>query len=56
VDHTEASSLGDLIALFYEQFLSLYRDEDLAAVAAAAVINELLSKEAVTTDEFGTAV
>jgi hypothetical protein len=36
-------NLGDLISLFYEEYLALYNgDEELAAVAAAATINELL--------------
>jgi len=43
MSHNESVSLGDLIALFYEEFLALYRDENLASVAAAANINELLA-------------
>ena len=35
--------LGDLINLFYQEYLALYGDEELASVAAAATINELLS-------------
>ena len=35
--------LGDLISLFYQEFLKMYGDEELASVATAAVINELLS-------------
>ena len=38
----ETISLGDLISLFYEEFLALYGDEEIASVAAAATINELL--------------
>jgi hypothetical protein len=41
--HTETVSLGDLINLFYEEFMTLYGDEDLASLAAAASINDLLS-------------
>ena len=35
-------NLGDLIGLFYQEFLALYGDEELASVAAAATINEIL--------------
>jgi hypothetical protein len=35
-------NLGDLIGLFYREFLILYGDEELASVAAAATINEIL--------------
>ena len=36
------TNLGELITVFYEEYLALYGDEDLASVAAAATINELL--------------
>lgn len=39
----EKVSLGDLVNLFYEEFLALYGNEELAAAAAAATINELLA-------------
>lgn len=39
--------LGDLITALYEEYLALYGDEDLASVAAAATINELLAGSAV---------
>jgi hypothetical protein len=39
---TIQTNLGDLISLFYDEFVGLYGDEELASVAAAAVINELL--------------
>lgn len=35
--------LGDLIAVFYEEYLELYGDPDLASVAAAATVNDLLA-------------
>lgn len=35
--------LGELISLVYERFLKLYGDEELASVAAAVVINEVLA-------------
>jgi hypothetical protein len=34
MNRTETVSLGDLISLFYEEYLALYGDEELAAVAA----------------------
>lgn len=36
--------LGELISSFYEEFLALYGDEELASVATAAVINDLLAE------------
>jgi len=41
----EKVSLGDLVAVFYEEFLALYGDEEMAAVAAAGAINELMAEE-----------
>lgn len=38
-------NLGDLITTLYEEFLELYGDEDLAAVATAASINSLLNED-----------
>ncbi|MBN1334499.1 MAG: hypothetical protein JXB39_00905 [Deltaproteobacteria bacterium] len=37
-------SLGDLVSVFYEEYLALYGDEELAAVAASATLNELLAE------------
>ena len=37
------ANLGELISTIYEEFLALYGDEELASVATAAVINDLLS-------------
>ncbi len=37
------ATLADLIELFYNEFLVLYEDEELAAIAAAAVITDLLA-------------
>ena len=39
------TNIGDLISLFYEEYLSLYGDEELATVAAAATINEILAEQ-----------
>lgn len=36
------TTLADLISAFYDEFLDHYGDEDLAAVATAATINDLL--------------
>lgn len=40
---THQTDIGELISLFYAQFLELYADEELASVATAAVINDLLT-------------
>ncbi|MFK7931770.1 MAG: hypothetical protein AB8H79_26575 [Myxococcota bacterium] len=40
---TLQTSLGDLIHVLYEEYLSMYGDEDLASVAAAATINEMIA-------------
>ena len=42
---TREASLGDLIAFFYNEFLAVYGDAELASVATAAVINEMLTEE-----------
>ncbi len=39
-------SLADLITLFYDEYLALYGDEELASVAAAATINDILADRA----------
>jgi len=39
-------TIGELISIFYEMFMEMYGDEDLAAVATAAVINDLLAQKA----------
>ena len=38
-------SLGELIAAIYEEFMELYNDEELASVATAALINDMLSED-----------
>ncbi len=40
---TIQTNLGELISTIYEEFLALYGDAELASVATAAVINDLLS-------------
>lgn len=47
---TTDSTLGELIQALYEEYLQIYGDDDLAAVAAAATMNELLA-EATATEE-----
>ena len=37
------TDIGELISIFYSQFLELYGDAELASVATAAVINDMLS-------------
>ncbi len=41
-------TLGDLMSMFYDEFLALYDDPELAAVATAAVIDDLLTARAET--------
>lgn len=36
------TTLGDLIAAFYDEFFALYGDAELASLAAATVVNEML--------------
>jgi hypothetical protein len=38
------STLGDLIMQVYEEMLTIYGDEDIASVAAASIINDLLTR------------
>jgi hypothetical protein len=40
---TSTASIGELINIFYQHFIELYGDEELASVATAAVINDLLA-------------
>lgn len=40
---TAHTNLGELITLVYDEFLALYGDPDVASVAAAATINDLLA-------------
>ena len=40
------TNLGDLISTCYQEFLAMYGDEELASVATAAVINDLLTAPA----------
>ena len=40
------TDIGTLIRIFFEQFMEVYEDEDMASVATAAMINDLLSRQA----------
>ena len=44
------TDIGELISLFYQEFLSLYNDEELASIATATVITDLLAGEPVETN------
>ncbi len=44
-DTTSTSSIGELISIFYQHFMEMYGDADIASVATAAVINDLLADE-----------
>ena len=48
---SDHDTLGELIQAVYEELLEVYGDEDLAAVAAAAMVNELLSARRSDTEE-----
>ena len=39
------ASFGELIALLFEQYLSLYGNEKLASLAVTTTINELLERD-----------
>lgn len=41
----KSTGLGELISVVYSEFLAIYGDPELASVAAAAVINDLLSAQ-----------
>ena len=40
---THPSDIGELISLFYTQFLAQYGDAELASVATARLINDMLT-------------
>jgi hypothetical protein len=45
------TSLGELVAAFYQEFLALYGDPELASVATASIINDMLSDEALPDEQ-----
>ena len=38
------TTLGELISMLYDEYMEIYGDEDLAAVATAATINDLIGE------------
>ena len=50
--HPHRTDIGTLIRIFFDQFMEVYGDEDMASVATAAMINDLLARQAPdSTDE-----
>ena len=43
--HPHRTDIGTLIRIFFDQFMKVYGDEDMASVATAAMINDLLSRQ-----------
>ena len=43
---TTTVSLADLITTIYDEYLALYGDKELASVAAAATVNDILAERA----------
>ena len=44
-DTNDTTTIGELVSIFYQRFMTLYGDADIASVAVAAVINDLLADE-----------
>ena len=44
---SRTASVGDLVSLFYEEYFALYGDEELASLAAAATVNDILCEQEV---------
>ena len=40
------TNIGDLVQLFYAEYMAIYGDEELASIATAATINDLLLERA----------
>ncbi len=38
------TTLGELISVLYDEYMEIYGDEDLASVATAATINDLIGE------------
>lgn len=38
------TAVGELVSMFYEEYLTIYGDKELAAVATAATVNSMLSR------------
>jgi hypothetical protein len=43
--NSNTPSIGELISAFFAEYLAIYGDRELAAVATAATINELLEEQ-----------
>jgi hypothetical protein len=43
---TTQTSLGELISALYDEYMAIYKDEDIASVAVAATINDMLAESA----------
>ena len=37
------TTLGDLISVLFDEYMTIYNDEELASVAVAATVNDLLA-------------
>ncbi len=46
-NETCTANVGDLVSLFYEEYFALYGDEELASLAAAATVNDILCEQEV---------
>lgn len=44
--NTDTVSLADLISVLYDEYFAIYGDEDIASVAAAATVNDILAERA----------
>jgi len=40
------TTLGEVISMLYDEYMEIYNDEELASVATAATINDLLMESA----------
>jgi hypothetical protein len=47
MDTKTQTTLGDLISSLYDEFLVVYKDEDMTSVAVAATVNDWLAKGSV---------
>lgn len=47
---TMTTSLGELITQVYEELLALYGDADIASVATASIINDMITRPVLAED------
>jgi hypothetical protein len=45
--HHDTVSLGDIVSILYQEFLAIYGDQELASVATAATVADLLAERGV---------